>query len=310
MGLPGYILIALLLLTNLVAGQVYDDDPIRHNNFETNPAYLANGKSTINANFVHGGSGWPSKSFYYDACRVSFYNRNYFTGLGVTLNNTHVSDSAAYRYIGIGGAYRIVMFNKVYTKIGLLYKAMSYRTSPGYFGYHSFSRINDGPVKNKWNDNLNVSLAFSSANDRFYISASLLNFQPWRTLDTNFSFPQYYVLNAGDLGKIMRLLSWEITYTTFAQKYAGGNILSMSQYLTILYSGFNLTRHSKIRYGARLGWADEKYIHVNPILSYYKSLDRRTSYFLCQLMLDLRYDPRKNKMPYQPNPQLSITYQF
>jgi len=310
MGVQNIILTVLLITVSVLNAQVYDHDPIRHSNFEINPAYMANGRATVTSNFVHRGSAWSSNKFFYDACRISFYNRNYFTGLGLTVNNTNINDSAAYRYAGIGAAYRVVMFNKIYVKAGLLYKLMSYKSAPGNFGYYSFKRVNDGEIKNKTNDNTNVSIAFSSVEDKYYISAGILNYQPWRTLDTNFAFPQYYFVNAGDLGKIMKLSNWEITYTAFTKKYPGGNYFPFSQYVTIIYRGFHLTRYSDIGYGSRVGWSGENYIHANPVLSYYKKLDRRTSYVMCQLMFDLGYDPVKNKLPFQPNPQFNLTYQF
>ncbi len=113
------LLLLFILNANNLFAQVYNYDPIRHSGFETNPSYLASDKTEFSAMIKHTGS-YQTGKFYSDEINISKYNQNRFVGLGLVVNNSRINDSARYQYAGIGSAYRIILFNKIYTRIGFL----------------------------------------------------------------------------------------------------------------------------------------------------------------------------------------------
>lgn len=308
----------LLLLPFIGKAQVYNYDPIRHHNIEANPSTMASGKSNFTANMIHQGSAYKSNSFYYDNFRMSYYNPNYYTGLGITINNTNVNDSCSYRYVGIGAAYRTIIFNRVFVKFGGMYKIISATSPAGYFGYYSFTPLSDRQTKTSTRYNANLSTTFSSSQEKYYISFGILNFQPKATTNENSFFPHYYFVNVGDFAKWLHIDNWELSYTAFTKQYTGITKRSQaSHYLTVLHDGFMFTRYSSLRYGTRIGWADDSCIHLNPSLTFYQRKSKRHRYsknssknIFIQLMFDAAYDPEKQKMPFKPTIQLSLTYQL
>jgi hypothetical protein len=309
LSLTGKILcLTFLLLINRLSGQIYNYEPVRHSNFETNPSYMANDKVRFNASLLHIGSAFASNKFYSDALRISVFSKKYFTGLGLTVNNTHLNDGAHYTYFGMGGAYRTVLFGKIYTKLGFMYKIINYKSADGAFAYYSFFKGNDPQIKKRIADNMNISLAFSSSADKYYISGGILNYHlPFTLSDSYLFFPEYYFINAGNLGKILAALNWEISYSAITRKYYGQKAFPLSHYVTVLYD-FNLTRRSKIQYCARNGWVDNKYIQFSPMVSYVLYKNRKN--YALQLLINSAYDPKTNTMPFSSNIQFNLTCQF
>ena len=114
------VLIAFMGISAILKSQVYNYEPIRHYNFETNPAYMASGKINMAVSATHTGSFFEKNKFYSDAAKFSIYSKQYLAGLGLVINNTHLNDSTNYSYAAIGGAYRTVLFNKIHTDISFL----------------------------------------------------------------------------------------------------------------------------------------------------------------------------------------------
>ena len=299
-----------IMLSLKLAAQIYNYDPIRHSNFETNPSYLASDKNYVTASLVHHGAFFEKDKFYYDGLRVSFYNPKYFAGIGITLNNTHVNDSAQYSYVGIGGAYRTVLFNKIYTRIGFIYKA-NYVTAPsGYFSYYSLNRSGENSVKTNLIHNANISVSLSSGREKFYISMGILNAQLFSNPNQMANlFPEYYFVNVGDFGKMMGLEDWEISYSTFAKKYSFQNISPLSHYLNIFYKGFHFTRNISLRYGARIGLTDNEYFQCTPSISLYLRLTRK-KYIICHFSYDTGISIKTSQLPFNPTAQFNLTYLF
>src|SRR5258708_7063752 len=125
-----FVLLALLFFGKIY-GQIYNYDPIRHSNFETNPSYVASEKSRNCLNIVQQNALFSKDKFSNSTIRFSAYSRKYFSGFGLVLSNTHVNDSVHYNYEGLAAAYRTIFFNKVFIKLGVLYKIIDMKTSPG-----------------------------------------------------------------------------------------------------------------------------------------------------------------------------------
>lgn len=160
-----------------VNGQIYNYDPIRYSNFETNPSYLASDKYRYTAGIVQQGIPFAASNFYQESAKLSMYSQKYFVGLGLVSSYTHVNDSINYSYVGIGGAYRNILFNTIYTKLGFMYKIINLIAPPGNFTYYSFNFSGEGNSRQQIFENINASVSFSSATDKYYISLGVLNYR-------------------------------------------------------------------------------------------------------------------------------------
>ena len=65
------IFLFLLVIGSSANGQIYNYDPIRHTNFEINPAYLATDKYRFTSSAIHQGNSSASTKFYQDALKFS-----------------------------------------------------------------------------------------------------------------------------------------------------------------------------------------------------------------------------------------------
>lgn len=300
----------ILLLSNEVKAQIYNYDPIRHNNFETNPSYLASDKYKLTASYIHHGSLYQKNKFYYDAAKASVYFQKCFTGVGITINNTYVNNAAKFTYVGLGAAYRTVLFNKIYTKIGFMYKLTTISSPPGYFDFYSFKKNGDGERKQTLIKNANVSVSFSSGREKYYLSVGILNVNlEKKTNDTVGYFPLYYFLNIGDFAKMLDLENWEMSYTVFTKKYSKQKAINFNHYLTVLYSGFHISRSSSIRCGVRVGNVDNYLIQIDPVISFYHRTHKR-KFIVYQLLYDFAIPLKSKKESFKPALQFNLTYLF
>ncbi len=300
----------LILPFSKLSGQIYNYTPIHHSNSEINPSFLASNKNRFTSSFIHQGSFYSKNKFYYDAARVTLYNSKYFTGVGLTVNNTHVNDSASYSYIGAGAAYRTILFDCVYTRIGFMYKLINVNSPTGSFNYYSFHKNGESNISNKQIQNGNISISLSSGRETYYVSAGILNVQlPMKKTDTSGLFPQYYFANVGDLAKILDWESWEISYSVFTKKSPHQKTMALNHYLTILCIKYPITRFSSLRFGGRIGITDSNYVQFNPVLSLYHRTYKR-SFVVYQILYDIGIPSHKDKIPYKPSAQFNLTYLF
>ncbi|HWY38410.1 MAG TPA: hypothetical protein VNY73_07610 [Bacteroidia bacterium] len=299
-----------LAISISVNGQVYNYDPVRHTNAEANPAYLASGRYRFTSSVTQQGNPFIPGKFYQEAVKLSVYSQKYFVGLGLVSALSHINDSTNYRYVGIGAAYRTILLDKIYTRIGFMYKIIGLLSPPGNFTYYSFDAGNAGRSKQQINENINASVSFSSATDKYYISGGVLNYRsPLQAPGSSSFFPQYYFANLGDFARILGIENWEISYTAFIKKYTEQKSTPFSQYLLFLNSGLRISRYSGIRYGARVGITDNTYLQYSPMLSYYYGFSRRKS-IACNFLVDMSYHTTTRSAPFKPNAQINLTYIF
>jgi hypothetical protein len=313
-------IILFLFIANTFCAQVYNYDPIRHSNFETNPSFLASNLYHFTSNITHHGREFSPKQFSSTAARTSIYNADYFSGMGAIAGHANLNDTSNYSFAGVGIAYRTIMFGKVSARIGILCKMVSVKSSPGNFDNYRFVSSQDATIKRYTGSNSNISLSFSSPADKYFISGAILNYNlPGSSQTFRNFFPEYYVLNAGDLGKAMNWKRWDINYTAFAKKYQGKQISAVNHFATFLCTAVYLSRISSLRLGTRFGYTDSSCAIASPIIQWNHSEGRRSRYraapvnrktFFIQVMLDLGYDPVTLQQQFKPTPQLNLTYVF
>lgn len=295
-----------------LGAQVYNYEPIRYASFESNPAYLASAKNKCVVSLSQ--QGLPlSNRFYSSQLRFSFFSAARFTGLGITAGHTQVSDSAAYSYAGLGLGYRTVLFNKVFTRIGLLYKFVHTLSPGGNFTYYGFRRTGETGRQQQVLGNANLSVSLTSAGERKYLSLGVLNAAfSWQGKGSHEFFPVYYVLHAGDLARILHLVRWEISYTAFARQYQHQARAPFSHYITVVYNGLVLTRYKNLRMGARVGETDKAFLQCHPMLGIYRRLRHRARSqkgATCQLIGDFGIRA-SGKLAYRPGLQFNLTYHY
>lgn len=251
--------------------QVYNYSPISYRDIETNPAIIASESKNLQIDVSHQNTFSSTNPFSCSTLNLSKYFESTFSGLGLVLNNTNMGDSINYNYIGLSAGYRNILFNKVHIRIGVTYKLINTNAPSGNFDYYSFAASGSSKQKNI-NDNLNLSLSISSPSDRYFVSfASLdINF-PWNNTNNSSGFPTYYVFH---LGNLMSLFDGsrrdsEISYTAFSSYSLITKKNKISQSIDLKFI-MNITRNISIKYGSRVGYVENKYVHLTPFLTFFK----------------------------------------
>lgn len=297
------VILVFLICINYAYSQVYNYAPVIHNDIETNPAILASENMNDRVQLMQQNTFSEKNPFSYTSLRFSKYFQSCFSGVGLSINNTSMDNHVNYKHIGIGAGYRNILFNKVFIKLGACYKLTSSADTSISFDYYSteYKPLPMSDVRTVKN-NLNLSLSFSSASDRYYISLGYLNLDlPWDN-SHNVTFPTYFVINVGNLMSIFRGDKngrKEISYSAFL-KHASGET-TFNQYVNVKLN-LPLTRRSSIQYGIRAGYAENDYFHLIPFLTYYKK----------KFALSLSYSYRLNKKNLYTKPysttQINIIY--
>ena len=265
-----FFIICLLLINGTSSYcQVYNYVPFNYFDIETNPSVLASENMNNRLQVYHQNAFLASQKFSYSNLKFSKYFESSFIGLGLSLNNTIMNDDINYNHIGIGAGYRNILFNKVYLKLGLTYKLVSTLAPAGSFDYFSFYPA-DWHTKRNFNDNVNLSLSFSSSFDRYYLSISALNIDlPWTKTNTDIQFPSYYVINIGNLMSLWDKRNEEISYAGFSKYSEISCKRTYNHYINFKFN-YVLSRRSSFNYGTRIGYAENDYFHLIPFLTYYQ----------------------------------------
>lgn len=300
-----------LFFTDGIQAQVYNYEPVRLSNTETNPSYLASDKSGRLFSYQHNGSAYDPHHFYQDAIRCNYYNPSFFTGFGLVASHTHVGDSASYTTLGAGLAYRTVLFNKVFLRLGAMYKQTWYQGYGGKLTYYHFVSLAESAPVRKSMGNANLSFSMSSPGDKYFIAAGLLNYRlPSFKADTLLQLPSYAFITVGDFWKILgnSRTNNELSYTCILKRYPGQSSLQLSHYMNTVFRLLQLSRIQQFRVGLRIGITDDRYLQYTPALSYYQKQDK--GFFVAQIGLDMSYKVSGNTYPFTPVLQINITRTF
>lgn len=279
---------------NKISAQVYDYSAINYWDIETNPSIVAFERKNNTLNLNYQNSIVTKNNLSSSTIQFSKYFSSNFWGLGLTLNNTSITKSN-YKYVGLSVAYRTVVLNEVLLRIGTSYKVI--QSNKGTFDYF----VSPDSVSNKGiTSNANISVSLSTAGGRHFISYSVANINlPW-DINNAQQFPSYSILHIGNLMSFFDARDAEISYTGFQKKSATNSTFSYNHYVDFKFV-FHISRKASVRYGARLGYAENKYVHAIPFLTCY---NRKTA-------LTLFYNTYvAQTLPYPSSIQLNLTYKL
>lgn len=313
-----FFLIIKLFLSLNAAAQIFNYDPIRHSNFETNPSFLASGKNGQMISYVHQGKSIFSNRFAYDEIKCSLYSPKHFSGVGLVINNTQLNDSISYRYIAIGGAYRNVLFNVIHARLGFLYKYNQFYCDRIKLIDYGITNVGIEQVNPTQLQNANIALSFSSSRESVYVSFAILNQQFYgKQLQYSAVSPTYYILNIGDFAKMFDWEETNISFTTYMKQNTIAN--EFAYFIHLKQKGIAFSRTSQLFYNLNAGYNSNGYFQIKPSLNFtqLKLISRvgRSRWKKRELnVISVLYDfsiPIKNKNRlYTPQLHFSLTHFF
>ena len=297
----------LLLITFLFStalsissfAQIYNYSPINYKDFETNPAYLATDAMKNNVELSHQNSFRFATEFSSSSLKYSTYFPSAFIGVGVIMNTTKIRFENRVSTAGLALAYRNVLFNKLYLKLGAMYKLVGTNRHLGVYDYYSFTATAP-PQGRTLQHNINTSLTINSDGNRFFISVGASNIHlPIGDTLNHAQFPSYYTFHLGNLMAVFRKFRGsEISYSGFAK--SSGSALTFSHYTTIKFRT-KISRKSSIEYGSKIGFADNSFFHIIPTFSYVRKKIR------ANISYNFRLDKTTFKPVYFQSLQTSLT---
>jgi len=295
------ITLAFLLISLSGIGQVYNYNPPSAFNIETNPAILANSK--YNNRFVakHQNSFSRTNPFNYSSFRYSKYFKSKFVGLGVSLNRTSHGKGIGYCHAALGLGYRNVLFNKLFIRLGVMYKINQFNAPPGDFDYFQYTS-KEVSIKTGITHNMNWSVMLGNSGDTRYVSFSKLNMNlPGLSAQSDFSSPEYYNWTVGNLLSFGRIKERKLSYSGFVKKV--GKTTTVSHYMNLQLNA-RLGRKHGLNFGARIGMTDEQYYHIAPMLQLYS--------IKCavQVFYNLHLRTATYELTLPPSTQISFIYKY
>ena len=297
---PRILLLIIVLHSSLIGtSQVYNFTPASYYNFETNPSIIASARFNNRLRTINH-IGRNGSSFLYNSLRFSKFSESRFYGLGISINNTSLGYGSNYQHVAIATGYSNVLFNTLYVRLGAAYKLINSNSQVAGFDYYEVTK-SENDVNNV-NQNLNLSFSIAS-NDFFYVSISTLNIDlPWLNTLENYSFPSYFVINAGNLLTPLNGLKQELTYSFVAKYVKGAKGSLYSHYLDYKRGLANITRRCSLRCGIRAGYANGDHYQITPNITYFRK----------NLVINLYYNVHLEDddfiSKYDPTIQLSLIY--
>lgn len=260
-----YCLLFCLAGNSLVSAQVYNYFPVSYSDPETNPSITTSDRHNNYLNLQHQNSFSSANPF--SISRIS-YTKNLeriFCGTALTATNTNFGNHT-YNHYALSFAYRNILFNSVYLRIGATYKLVQ-NNANGNFDYFIYSPSNDLNTK-QLSGNVNMNIALASSLERYYFSFSALNLFPQPQNDSLSFFPKYYLFHAGNLASLFKRNknNSEISFTVFKR-----TMDSFQQWNFFLNAYFDkaISRKWGMLLGGRIGLAKSSYFQFIPTLSLY-----------------------------------------
>lgn len=297
----------LVLWASSSSAQVYNFTPFSHYDRETSPSIFAARSQDNLFSATHRQNLLNEGNYYQSNFTYSKYLPGAFSGVGITLNTTKLNDSVSYNYAGIGGAYRTVVFNKVYLKVGAMYKYIDVNAPSGLMDHYDFipqdSFAAAGSVQN-----VNLGFSLSSPGDNYHLSFSMLNRPvPWAEKQDFEPFPRYFVLNAGDFYTLFtQRKNVSIKTVAFYQTNSSYGNSPWSFYLDGYATVAKLSRKSTLFIGGRYGYAEDRFFHFTPNISYYRS---SYSSMTIRFSYDMGFHNKTWNTTFKPVAQLSLIIQ-
>ncbi|MFT7614207.1 MAG: hypothetical protein ACI9J3_003189 [Parvicellaceae bacterium] len=296
------LLTILAVLVSVVGySQVYNYSIPSLQNIETNPAILSTKKFDNRVKLTHENRFSSTNPFNYTSFRYSKYLESKFVGFGVTLNKTSLGQGVGYNHVGFGVGYRNVLFNKLYLRLGAMYKVNQIKAPPGEFNYFQFTSMEVSSATDITH-NLNWSVILGKNNNQQFISFSHMNAKLPGLESSSFTMPQYYSVTAGNfLSFLSRKPETKITYNGIVKKI--GDTTTVSHYMNIQVNA-NLSRKVGLKIGARVGINNGSNYHLAPMISVYSKKMAVQAYY----NLFIKKKDIYTEIP--QSTQFSFTYKF
>jgi len=260
------IALCLVLISVIGYGQVYNYAVPNLQNIETNPAILASKKFDNRVKLTHENRFSSTNPFNYTSFRYSKYLESKFVGFGVTLNKTSLGQGVGYNHVGFGVGYRNVLFNKLYLRLGAMYKINQIKAPPGEFDYFQFTSMEVSSASDITH-NMNWSVILGKNNNQQFISFSQMNAKLPGLESNSFTTPKYYSVTAGNfLSFLSHNPETKITYNGIVKKI--GDTTTVSHYMNIQVNA-NLSRKAAVKVGGRVGINNGTNYHVAPMITVY-----------------------------------------
>ncbi|MFC2111343.1 hypothetical protein ACFLQ5_02710 [Bacteroidota bacterium] len=312
------IVILFLLSTNSLVSQVYNYLPISLSDIETNPSFVASNQNRfLFLSAAHINNFQKDESFSFNTVRVSKYFEDYFSGIGLIMSNVNIQDSIKYKYVGVSAAYRNILFEKVYAKVGINYKLMDIDAPEGNFTKYSFD-FKDSLMTKSTKQNLNLSFTLSSPNEFYYVTYGMLNLSPsWVVNEDELSeFPTYNYLKIGNFLNFFGAEDHRELSLLFIKERVKSANSPISYYLTFI-NRTAITRKAIIKYGGDIGYVKNSYFNFRPSIKYYREFTnyrkiglnrRKYNGILVKFSTDISSRSNSVNEIYKPAYQFSLMY--
>lgn len=294
--------VAFLLISLPGISQVYNYFNPSAFNLETNPAVVANRKFDNRFVVSHQHSFSSTNPFDYSSFRYSKYLESSFVGLGVSINRTSYGEGIGYNHAGLALGYRNVLFNKLFLRLGAMYKLNQFNAPAGTFDYFQHTSM-EASSRRGLRHNMNLSVMVGNGDNSRYISFSKLNVPlTGPSITEDFTIPTYYNWNVGNFlafGGINP--ETKINYQGYVKKI--GDTTTISHYLNFQVNKA-ISRKFSMNIGSRLGLTDEKYYHIAPTITIF------SKNFAIQAYHNLHLLKENFQMPLPQSTQIRFTYKF
>jgi len=268
MKFPIFILVCFLLvrINGVVYSQEYPYEINQYQDIEKNPTFTLNEVTNNTFEYFHNGFLPGTNKFNSDKISYKHYFESIFSGAGIFFSRCQANDSVNYMYAGISVAYRNILFDKVYVKLGLAYKYIYNKSTNGIYDDHYFYTKDSSIAKNSYS-NFNASIAFTSPSDYYFISAVICN--------VNFNsekspFLVQYNINAGNLFSLLNAQRNNYCSITYLQNSTVDGKFYSRGYFSTLYTTLIINRRTSIRIGVSGGYLQNKYYNISPLLFFVK----------------------------------------
>lgn len=302
-------LFCLLFFSLCLKAQVYNYEPIRNSNLETNPAALASSLySRAFFDFTQHMALLSENRLSTSIAKLAFKLPGNVAGCGLSISHTRVNDTISYQSAAFGLGYRVIIFNSLQLRLGALYKGLLNNASGGRFQYGYYSPDSLSRRKTELIHNMNFSFSVTSAQDKLFLTAGLLNYSiPTVATEGNKQFPIYAYLCLGDLGKLFLGPNKELNYTMIVRKFNSDKFLPPSHHINFMSSLMAITRASLLMGGMRLGAVENKYLQICPRIDFFHLHLRKRKYIRFGFMYDLGFNIKTLKKEYAPATQFNIS---
>jgi hypothetical protein len=261
-------LLFFIVANTLATAQVYHYMPLTYMDAEINPSVVLSDRYKAKQMIQHANSFSQTNPFSISRITLQKKLDRIFCGTALTLANVN-QQNHTFNYAALSFAYRTILFDELYLRAGVTGKLIQNNAGPGYFDLFSFHPDENSGIK-QFSGNFNYNFSITSSLERYYVSFSMLNHQPFAPTDSVL-FPVYYQIQAGNLASLINrsLTNNVISFSYFSKKGNDGRM--ERNYYTNLFFEWKLSRKASMLFGGRTGYSSEKYFNFIPSICFLNS---------------------------------------